>query len=202
MNAPAIAVDIEVTRGAQTIGARFQADGGITVLFGPSGAGKTTVLEAIAGLLRPASGRIQVHGRVLFDAASSTDVALRQRRLGYLPQDMLLFPHRSVAGNLRFARAGRKADIARIARLCEIEPLMARRPAQLSGGEQRRVALARALAAVPELLLLDEPLAGLDPPRRQRLLGIIEQLRDGGGPPILYVGHFAEEAVRLADTAV
>ncbi|HUZ74790.1 MAG TPA: molybdenum ABC transporter ATP-binding protein [Stellaceae bacterium] len=202
-------IEVFVTKrlGGFTLDASFfAAASGITALFGRSGAGKTSLVNALAGLLRPDAGRIVVRGEVLFDAARGIDVPPERRRLGYVFQESLLFPHYSVRGNLLYGRRGSGADAARrfdaTVALLGLEALLERRPNGLSGGEKQRVALGRALLAEPRLLLMDEPLAALDAPRKAEILPFIERLRDEMGVPIVYVTHQMEEIVRLADTLV
>jgi molybdate transport system ATP-binding protein len=180
---------------------------GITAIFGKSGAGKTTLVNMLAGLVRPDEGRICVAGTPLFDADRGLDVPVERRRLGYVFQEGRLFPHLSVRGNLNYGLRRAPADERRIGfdqivALLGLEPLLGRRPAQLSGGEKQRVALGRALLANPRLLLMDEPLAALDQPRKQEVLPFIERLRDELAVPIVYVSHAMEEIVRLADRMV
>jgi len=181
--------------------------GGITALFGPSGAGKTTLINAVAGIFRPRAGRIVVDDRVLLDSASGTFVPPRARHIGYVFQDTRLFPHMSVENNLRFGwrRAAAKAspgEFAHVLDLLGLEPLLARRPAKLSGGEKSRVALGRALLASPRLLLLDEPLAALDAARKAEILPYLERLRDEARLPMIYVTHSLDEVMRLADDLI
>ena len=185
----------------------FTAPAGVTALFGKSGAGKTSVIQAVAGLLRPQAGRITVEGRCLFDSARGIDLPVHRRRLGYVFQDARLFPHMSVAGNLRYAARvqGRGIDgrqEAHVVEMLGIGDLLERRPAGLSGGERQRVAIGRALLAKPELLLLDEPLAALDEARKAEILPYLERLRDASGLPILFVSHAVSEVARLATTMV
>lgn len=202
-----LAVDIGHGFGGFTLEAAFEAPGGVTALFGRSGAGKTTLVNAVAGLLGPDRGRIVLGERVLFDGAAGVFVKPHRRRIGYVFQEGRLFPHLSVAGNLAYpARAaGRKADgreTARVVEMLGIGPLLDRRPGALSGGEKQRVALGRALLSAPEMLLMDEPLAALDAERKAEILPYIERLRDEAGLPILYVSHALEEVARLATTVV
>ncbi|HTW36501.1 MAG TPA: molybdenum ABC transporter ATP-binding protein [Rhizomicrobium sp.] len=180
---------------------------GITALFGPSGAGKSTVASAIAGLFRPAEGRIVIGDRVVFDSAARVALPPRLRRIGYVFQDARLFPHMSVANNLRFGwrRAPEQAgedEFARIVELLGLEELLARKPAKLSGGEKSRVALGRALLSSPSLLILDEPLAALDAARKAEILPWFERLRDDAALPMIYVTHALDEVARLADAIV
>ena len=180
---------------------------GITALFGRSGAGKSSVIGAIAGLLRPDAGCIRLNDTVFFDSARHADVAVERRRIGYVFQDGRLFPHLSVEGNLRYGLrrvpAGeRSVDFDRVVDLLGIRHLLPRRPVYLSGGEKQRVAIGRALLASPRLLLMDEPLASLDHLRKAEILQYIEQLREEIRIPVVYVSHAIEEVMRLADTVV
>jgi len=194
--------------GAFGLDAKFRVERpGITALFGPSGAGKTTVVNAIAGLLRPDEGRIVIDGETLLDTAARIFVPARLRRAGYVFQDARLFPHLSVEGNLRFGwlRTGRRAtqtEFDEILDLLGLETLLGRKPARLSGGEKSRVALGRALLASPRLLLLDEPLAALDAARKAEILPWFERLRDRARLPMIYVTHSADEVSRLADAII
>lgn len=186
----------------------FEAMGGITALFGKSGAGKTTVINAVAGLFTPDAGHVQLDGDVLFESNTRSFVPPSARRLGYVFQDARLFPHLSVQDNLmfgaRYAPASAKgATFDEVVTLLGLETLLSRAPAKLSGGEKQRVALGRALLCKPRMLLMDEPLASLDGPRKQEILPYLERLRDGPlGLPILYVSHAVDEVARLADTLV
>lgn len=171
----------------------------VTAVFGASGAGKTSLLEIVAGLRRPAGGRVLLDGRVLDDARAGIHVLPRQRRVGYVPQDDTLFPHLSVAANVGYARAASPAASARVIDVLELGPLLARRPGGLSGGERRRVALGRALLSSPEVLLLDEPLTGLDAPLKERVLAYLLRVRDEFAVPTLYVSHAPDEVFALAD---
>lgn len=183
------------------------AEGGVTALFGPSGAGKTSIVAALAGLLRPREGRIAVSGKVVLDTAAGIFVPPHARRIGAVFQDARLFPHMNVENNLRFGwrRAPNPADkneIDRVIALLGLEALLARKPAKLSGGEKGRVALGRALLSSPELLLLDEPLASLDAARKAEILPYLEKLRDEARVPMLYVSHSLDEVTRLADDVI
>lgn len=200
-----IAVDLRKKLGGFDLDARFSAGaGGITVLFGRSGAGKTTLVNLLAGLDRPDQGRIVVQDRVLFDSDAGIDLPPEQRRLGYVFQDGRLFPHLTVRGNLRYGmRAdGGPVDFNTAVDMLDLGRLLDRRPANLSGGEKQRVAIGRALLANPRLLLMDEPLASLDAARKSEILPFIERLRDETGIPAVYVSHALDEVVRLADTLV
>lgn len=170
----------------------------VTAVFGASGAGKTSLLEVVAGLRLPEAGRVILNGRVLDDAATGVHVPPRLRRVGYVPQDDTLFPHLSVAANLGYARAASPASQARVAEVLELGPLLPRRTVGLSGGERRRIALGRALLASPEILLLDEPLTGLDAPLKERVLAHLRRVQDEFHVPTLYVSHAPDEVLALA----
>jgi molybdate transport system ATP-binding protein len=201
-------VDIRERLGGLDIEYRFACEAqGIIAVFGRSGAGKTSLVRMLSGLLRPDAGRIAVAGRTLFDSSGGTDVPPEHRRLGYVFQEDRLFPHLSVHGNLTYGlkrapRAERRIGLDEVVALLGIDGLLARRPGDLSGGEKQRVSLGRALLANPRLLLMDEPLANLDQPRKDEVLPFIERLRDELAIPIVYVSHAMEEIVRLADTMV
>jgi molybdate transport system ATP-binding protein len=194
-------VDVAAWRGAAQVGARFVAGDGLTVLVGASGAGKTSLLDMIAGLLRPARGHIRVDGRALFDAGVGIDLPPERRNVGYVFQDARLFPHRRVRANLLYgARDDRRLDA--VARVLDIAALLDRWPRSLSGGEARRVAIGRALLREPAFLLLDEPLSSLDPARREEAMRAIERVRDAREVPILMVTHDRAEAERLGDRII
>ena len=187
-----LSVDIHHRVGDFALEARFESAGRLTALFGPSGSGKSTLINLIAGLIPPGRGRIAIDGRVLVDTAARIFVPVHRRRIGMVFQDARLFPHMSVAGNLRYGRwftpsSERYAKMDAVIDLLGIAHLLDRRPAKLSGGEKQRVAIGRALLASPRLLLMDEPLASLDEARRAEILPYIERLRDGAGVPILLV---------------
>ena len=189
-----------------TLDAAFEAPAGVTALFGRSGSGKTTVVNAVAGLLRPDSGRIVAEGAVLLDTAARVCVPPHRRRVGYVFQDARLFPHLSVRQNLLYGRwfAAREdgVEFGRIVDLLGLGALLDRRPGALSGGEKSRVALGRAILSNPRLLLMDEPLAALDEARKGEILPYLERLRDELRLPILYVSHALAEVARLATTVV
>jgi len=185
----------------------FDAPSGVTALFGQSGSGKTTVVNAIAGLLRPNTGRITIGGRTLLDTATGQYTPQHRRRIGYVFQEGRLFPHLTVRQNLGygqwFAKRGLgTADFDRVVDLLGISRLLARRPAALSGGEKQRVAIGRALLSHPQLMLMDEPLAALDDARKSEILPYLERLRDETDIPIVYVSHVVAEIARLATTIV
>ena len=202
-----LSVDINHRLGDFSIEANFESAGRLTALFGPSGSGKSTLINLIAGLIRPQKGRIAVEGRVLVDTAAGIVVPMHKRRIGMVFQDARLFPHLSVAGNLRYGRwftpaTERYANIDAVVDLLGIGHLLDRRPAKLSGGEKQRVAIGRALLASPKLLLMDEPLASLDEARKGEILPYVERLRDETKIPIVYVSHSVAEVARLASDVV
>ncbi len=185
----------------------FESSGRLIALFGPSGCGKTSVVNVIAGLLRPDSGRIALGGDVFADTAAGTWKPPHRRRIGYVFQDARLLPHLSVKQNLRYGRwftpaDERYADEAGVVNLLGLSALLERRPAHLSGGERQRVAIGRALLQSPHLLLMDEPLASLDEARKLEILPYIERLRDEAKVPIVYVSHGVSEVTRLATDVV
>ncbi len=193
--------------GGFTLDAEFAAEGRFIALFGHSGSGKTTLLNVVAGLLRPERGRVVIDGVTLFDADRRIFLPPYRRQLGAVFQEGRLFPHLSVRQNLLygawFARlTGKDAKLARVAELLGIEPLLGRYPNRLSGGEKQRVAIGRAILASPKLLLMDEPLASLDDPRKQEIMPYLERLRDEARIPIIYVSHSVAEVARLSDTLV
>ncbi len=192
-------VAIQKRLGDFELDVSFDAPAGVTAIFGRSGSGKTSLVNAVAGLLNPDAGRIVLGDQVLFDAGSGTRRAPQQRRIGYVFQDARLFPHMSVERNLRY---GGDHDAERVIEVLGLGDLLARRPAGLSGGEKQRVALGRALMSDPQILLLDEPLAALDAPRKAEILPYIERLRDTVQVPMLYVSHDVSEVARLATTLV
>ncbi len=200
-------LDVEVSRGAFDLHAGFRSQAPIAALFGRSGSGKTTLVHAIAGLVRPSRGRIVIGGRTLFDSQRGIDLPTEKRRVGYVFQDALLFPHLDVRANLAYGErltppTERFVDRERVLALLGIGALLDRRPASLSGGEKQRVAIGRALLSSPRLLLLDEPLAALDGARKAEILAYIELLRDELRLPMVYMSHAIEEVTRLADHVV
>jgi molybdate transport system ATP-binding protein len=187
--------------------AAFGAPPGLTALFGRSGSGKTTVVNAVSGLLTPDAGRIAAEDRVLLDTARGIDLPPHRRRLGYIFQEGRLFPHLTVRQNLRYGawfapKNAPREDPDKVVALLGIGHLLDRRPGGLSGGEKQRVAIGRALLSAPRLILADEPLAALDEARKGEILPYFERLRDEVSVPILYVSHSASEVARLATTVV
>lgn len=202
-----LAVDIKRRLGDFLLDAKFEAEGGLIALFGRSGSGKTSIVNVIAGLIRPDSAHMEIAGTVLVDTESGIYVPPHRRRVGYVFQEGRLFPHLTVRQNLLYGRwfagAGKPGDdFERVVDLLGIGHLVDRRPGRLSGGEKQRVAIGRALLANPRLLLMDEPLASLDEDRKGEILPYIERLRDRSKIPIVYVSHSVAEVARLATTIV
>lgn len=202
-----LVVEIEKKLGDFTLNALFASESGATVLFGPSGAGKTSIINMIAGLLKPDRGRIALEDETLFDSDARINVPAWRRRIGTVFQEGRLFPHLSVSRNLTYGRwmnglADDPAAFAHAVELLDIGPLLDRRPGKLSGGERQRVAFGRALLMKPRLLLLDEPLASLDAGRKQEILPYLERLRDDAKVPMIYVSHDAAEVRRIATRVV
>ncbi|MGE0747461.1 MAG: molybdenum ABC transporter ATP-binding protein [Rhodospirillales bacterium] len=202
-----LSVDIVHRQGQFALNARFETGPGLTVLFGRSGAGKTTLINVIGGLIRPDRGRVAVDGAVLVDTAHGVLVPAHRRRIGYIFQEGRLFPHLTVRQNLAYGRwfaprASRYARFDHTVELLGIGDLLDRRTHSLSGGEKQRVAIGRALLASPRILLMDEPLAALDALRKDEIMPYIERLRDEMRLPIIYVSHSIPEVARLATTVV
>ena len=200
-------VDVSKQLGEFSLQASFASEGRVTGLFGASGAGKTSLINMIAGLLRPDRGTIAIDTETLDDTADRVHVPAHRRRIGYVFQDARLFPHLDVHENLDYGRrmnrlADDAAQRARVTDLLDIGSLLNRRPGQLSGGERQRVPLGRALLAQPRLLLLDEPLESLDEERKEEILPYLVRLRDEAGIPMVYVSHDAAEMRQLATQIV
>jgi molybdate transport system ATP-binding protein len=200
-------VDVAKQLGEFVIEAAFASEGRVTGLFGASGAGKTSLINMIAGLLQPDRGTIAIDGETLDDSAARVHLPAHRRRIGYVFQDSRLFPHLDVRQNLDYGRrmtrlAHDPAGLGRVIDLLDIGTLLDRRPGQLSGGERQRVALGRALLAQPRLLLLDEPLGSLDDERKAEILPYLVRLRDEANVPMVYVSHDADEMRQLATQVV
>jgi molybdate transport system ATP-binding protein len=200
-------VDVSKQLGEFFIEASFTSEGRVTGLFGASGAGKTSLISMIAGLLKPDRGTIAIDGEMLDDTAARIHIPAHRRRIGYVFQDARLFPHLDVRQNLDYGRrmnglALDSANEAKVVDLLDIGTLKDRRPGQLSGGERQRVALGRALLAKPRLLLLDEPLGSLDEERKAEILPYLVRLRDEANVPMVYVSHDADEMRQLATRIV
>lgn len=192
-------LDFTLRQGAFTLDVHERFEARALAVTGPSGAGKTTMIEAIAGLKRPAAGEITIGARTLFDSARGVDLAPRRRQVGYVPQDVALFPHLNVRRNIGYGAARGAVALDKVARLLDIAGLLDRGVGGLSGGERQRVAIARALLSAPALLLLDEPLAAVDAELRERVLPYIERVRDELALPMIHVSHAADEVRRIAD---
>ena len=194
----------EVRRGGFTRALEVRSEHRVIALVGASGAGKTSLLHAIAGLLRPTRGHVVVDGQCLFDAVRRIDIPAHRRRIGYVFQDARLFPHLDVRGNLLYGLRGDavrepRFGMEHVVELLGIGPLLARDIHGLSGGETQRVALGRALLSQPKILLLDEPLSMLDMDRRDELLPYLQRVRDDARLPMIYVSHYPDEVRRIAD---
>ncbi|MFS4583549.1 molybdenum ABC transporter ATP-binding protein [Phaeobacter sp. C3_T13_0] len=193
--------------GPLAVDVSFSAPDGVTVLFGRSGAGKTSVANAVAGLLTPSAGKISIKERVVLDTLNGISVPSHRRRIGYIFQDARLFPHMTVSKNLiygqRFTAKRKQAtSLDIVVEMLGLDGLLDRHPAHLSGGEKQRVAIGRALLSAPDMILADEPLAALDEARKSEILPYLERLRDEISLPILYVTHSVAEVARLATTVV
>lgn len=197
-----LAFDIHVEQGDFVLDVVERSQVEVLGLFGPSGSGKTTLLESIAGIRTPTRGEIVVGGVTLFSSARGVNVPARRRRIGYVPQEALLFPHMNVRANLLFGATSSRLELATVAEMLEITPLLDRRPHSLSGGERQRVALGRALMTHPTLLLMDEPLAAVDRARRERILPFLLRIRRDLRVPLIYVTHDQHELEQIADRVV
>ena len=198
-----ITLDFSLRQGDFTLEIREQITARVVALFGPSGAGKTSVLESIAGLQTPERGVIRIGTRTLFDSRAGVDLPAHERHVGYVPQDLALFPHMNVRRNMLYgADGGGGPQFDQVVGMLELDPMLDRYVTALSGGERQRVALARALMASPALLLLDEPLAALDRGLRERILPYLERIRDDLAIPMLYVSHAEAEVRAVADWVV
>lgn len=198
---------LQLARGAFAMDVDLCLEAPVTALFGPSGSGKTTLLQCIAGLVIPEAGRITLGDRVLFDSGTGTFLPPRDRRVGLVFQDLRLFPHRSVADNLTYGLAlvpdgRRRLEPTDVIDALELGPLLTRRPDRISGGERQRVALGRALLAMPDALLMDEPLASLDLKLRRQILPYLRWVQERFEIPIVYVSHSLPEILELTDQVV
>ncbi|BBO93413.1 molybdenum ABC transporter ATP-binding protein [Desulfosarcina ovata] len=201
-------INVKRQQGNFFVNAAFRsADSGVTALYGPSGAGKTSIVNMVAGLMRPDAGRIAVNGHCLFDSGQGIDLPPERRRIGYVFQDGRLLPHLSVRSNLTYGMRRtppdrRFVDLDAVVDLLGIGHLLDRRPAKLSGGEKQRVAIGRALLTSPAMLLMDEPLASLDASRKSEVMPFISRLSREFAIPILYVSHALDEILNLANHMV
>jgi molybdate transport system ATP-binding protein len=198
-----LSIDIVLQQDAFVLEVNESASVEVLGLFGPSGSGKTSLLESIAGLRTPRRGEIRVGERVLFSSEKRINVSARARRIGYVPQDSLLFPNLNVLGNINYGRRGPDAQdheqLASLAAILDLQSLLERSVRTLSGGEKQRVAIARALMTQPSILLLDEPLAGIDRGRRELILPYILRIRKDLHVPLIYVTHDEAELNSIAD---
>jgi molybdate transport system ATP-binding protein len=192
-----LSIDITLRQGAFVLSVSDTASVEVLGVFGPSGSGKTSLLEAIAGIRRPDSGEIRVGDRILFSSAKKIDLPARERHIGYVPQDALLFPNLDVKGNIRYG--AKSGDFESLIAILDLQALIDRRVGMLSGGEKQRVAIARALMTRPSILLLDEPLAGVDRERRDVILPYILRIRKELHVPLIYVTHDEAELNSIAD---
>ncbi|QWF18089.1 ATP-binding cassette domain-containing protein [Lysobacter capsici] len=204
MSAASFLIEVELRRGGFTRSIAIRSEQRVIAVVGDSGAGKTSLLHAIAGLLRPLRGRIEIAGRCLYDSAARVDLPAHRRHIGYVFQDARLFPHLDVRGNLLYGLRGEakrapRFELDAIVDLLGIGALLQRGTAGLSGGEMQRVALGRALLSQPRILLLDEPLSMLDMNRRDELLPYLQRVRDETSLPMIYVSHYPDEVRRIAD---
>jgi len=202
-----LSLDIAKRLGQVDIVAKFDVDAKAAALYGPSGAGKSSLINMIAGLIKPDRGYIAIRGETVFDSEKRIDILAHKRNVGYVFQDGRLFPHMTVRSNLHYGRRMHRlpqdqAAEDRVVALLNLGNLLTRRPGNLSGGERQRVAIGRALLMQPRILLLDEPLASLDSARKAEVLPYFERLRDESGVPLLYVSHSADEIRRMAAVVV
>ena len=198
-----LSIDVTMRQGEFTLIVSDAAEVEVLGLFGPSGSGKTSLLEAIAGIRRPDAGEVRIGNRILFSSSKRIDVPARERHIGYVPQDALLFPNLDVTGNINYGKRGPDAQdegqFVALAAILDLQALLDRRVQMLSGGEKQRVAIARALMTRPSILLLDEPLAGVDRERREVILPYILRIRRELHVPLIYVTHDETELNSIAD---
>ena len=192
--------DVALTQGQFTLEASHASSVRSLALFGPSGSGKTTLVETLAGLRVPDRGHVKVNGRTLFSSEEKIDVPVHRRRIGYVPQDLALFPHMNVRRNVLYGAAGGSSvGLDRVVAVLEIGDLLGRSVSDLSGGERQRVALARALMSSPDVLLMDEPLASIDLPLRRRIVPYLQRVRDDLKVPVVYVSHDEDEVRAIGE---
>jgi molybdate transport system ATP-binding protein len=198
-----LSIDVTLRQGEFELQVRDEASVEVLGLFGPSGSGKTSLLEAIAGIRHPDAGEIRVGNRVLYSSKQYIDLRPQERLIGYVPQDALLFPNLDVTGNINFGKRGPEAadqaQFVTLAAILDLPALLDRRVQTLSGGEKQRVAIARALMTRPSILLLDEPLAGVDRERRDVILPYLLRIRRELHVPLVYVTHDLDELTAIAD---
>jgi molybdate transport system ATP-binding protein len=192
-----LSIDISMRQDAFVLSVRDAASVEVLGLFGPSGSGKTSLLEAIAGIRAPDAGEIRIGNRILFSSSKRIDLSARERHIGYVPQDALLFPNLDVKANIRYG--AKSGDFQSLIAILDLQALLDRRVQMLSGGEKQRVAIARALMTRPSILLLDEPLAGVDRERRDVILPYILRIRRELHVPLIYVTHDEAELNSIAD---
>jgi molybdate transport system ATP-binding protein len=185
-----------------TLEAHFELNGRVTGIFGPSGAGKTTLLEVVAGLQRPVSGVLTLQGDVMLNVENGIFVKSQHRRISYVPQDLALFPHKTVRQNLLYGAAAESAEFKHVITEFQLANLLDRFPNELSGGEKQRVAIGRALMAQPRLLMLDEPLSNLDRALKDKGLELFKRVRDEFAVPILYVAHDPNELAEICEEII
>jgi molybdate transport system ATP-binding protein len=196
------AENISVHYPAFSLDVSFELDGQVTGIFGPSGAGKTTMLEIISGLRKPNRGRIQLQGKLLLDRQAGHFIKPQDRHIGYVPQDLALFPHKTVRQNLLFGSRSNLDEFEHVVKQFQLESLLDRYPHEVSGGEKQRIAIGRALITQPRLLMLDEPLSNLDRSMKIRGLDLFKRVRDEFSIPILYVAHDPNELVELCQEVI
>jgi molybdate transport system ATP-binding protein len=196
----ALTLDITMRQQSFLLQVRESASVEVLGLFGPSGSGKTSLLEAIAGIRTPDEGEIRIGDRLLFSSAQRINLPARDRQIGYVPQDALLFPNMNVTQNIRYG--AKQGDFEGLVEILDLRPLLARGVQKLSGGEKQRVAIARALMTEPSILLLDEPLAGVDRGRREVILPYVLKIRKELHVPLIYVTHDENELLSIADRVV
>lgn len=194
-----IKVAVQLSRGEFAMDLHFETDAHVVGVFGPSGAGKTTLMNLIAGLERPQAGAISINGAAILDIERGIDVPVHRRRVGVVFQEHRLFPHYTAKGNLLYGSRDGGNEFKRIVELLELGPVLERRVSRLSGGERQRVALGRALLSDPQLLLMDEPLASLDARLKQQIIPYLQRVRDESRIPMLYVSHDLGEILQLTD---